>query len=40
MAFTAPEPPVREPLVDARGYMTPRWVSWLKELLRALEAAI
>ena len=30
------DPPVREPVVDARGYITPRWLAWLKELVRVL----
>ena len=26
------DPPVRDRLVDAEGYITPRWREWLKQL--------
>lgn len=35
-----PLPPVRDPLVDSRGYITERWKRWLVELIAALEAAL
>lgn len=35
-----PQPPVREPLVDSRGYITERWKRWIAELLAALEAQL
>ena len=32
-----PPPPVRDPLVDGDGTITPRWLAWLKELIRIAE---
>jgi hypothetical protein len=35
-----PLPPVRERLIDDRGFISPRWQRWLVEFITALEAAL